>query len=358
MKTFLEDKNLPEYRQQQMRTAWFDPSIKNWEQVTTLPKEARQILSKSEPWSSLKLSSLQQSKTALKALFELSDGKKIESVLMINPKGDWTACLSSEVGCAMACDFCATGTMGFIRDLSSDEVSDQLRYWRQYLHENEEISGRVSNIVMMGMGEPLNNYEPVRDAIIDFIEYMEIGKTKITLSTVGVKRGMEQILTDPLWPDVRVAISLHYPDQKKRVEHMPVANQRSLEELKDWCLRYLKQYGNRKHHITFEYLMLEGKNDTQKDVRDLAKFLKGIDRYKINLIPWNEVDNLNYNRASRKRTEGFQEALQKRGIRSTIRKSLGREIDGGCGQLAVKEGEVAKNTEETKDDGLISIGFK
>jgi 23S rRNA (adenine2503-C2)-methyltransferase len=190
---------------------------------------------------------------------------------------------------------------------------------------------------MMGMGEPLNNYENVRNALRAYIEDMEIGRTKITLSTVGVKRGMEYILSDADWPDVRVAISLHYADQQKRKEHMPVANQRSIEELKDWCLRYLKKYGNRKHHITFEYLMLEGKNDGPEDVKALIHFLRGIDRFKINLIPWNVVGNLHYNRASRERTERFQSELKKQGIICTIRKSLGIEIDAGCGQLAVKD---------------------
>lgn len=369
----------PAFRQQQARKAWFDPAVSSWSEVSTFPKELRQKLEQEVPWSSLKLVSLQQSPTAFKGLFELSDGKKIESVLMINPKGDWTACVSSEVGCAMACDFCATGTMGFIRDLTKDEIIDQARFWTQFLHasgksdltsfpssessthspcasdsssvqlqpshlspkahnsEMGKIEGRLSNIVMMGMGEPLNNYEQVRDAMRAFVEDMELGKTKVTLSTVGVKRGMEKILDDPLWPDVRVAISLHYADQAKRSEHMPVSKQRSLDELKDWCKRYEKQYGNRNHYITFEYLMLEGNNDGPEDIRALAQFLKGIDRYKVNLIPWNEVGDLQYNRASEARTQAFQNQLKKQGISSTIRKSLGREIDGGCGQLAVKE---------------------
>src|SRR5690606_4639116 len=147
---------------------------------------------------------------------------------------------------------------------------------------------------------------------------------------------MESILNDPASPDVRVGISLHYADQAKRKDHMPVANQRSIDELRDWCQRYLKKYGNRKHHITFEYLMLEGKNDSDSDIQSLLQFLKGIDRFKMNLIPWNVVGNLHYNRASRERTEQFQAKLQKHGITCTIRKSLGIEIDAGCGQLAVK----------------------
>jgi 23S rRNA (adenine2503-C2)-methyltransferase len=330
------DSPLPSFRLKQIRTAWFDPSIKDWNEISTLPKDLRADFSTRFPWSSLKVSQLQHSATAYKALFELHDGKKIESVLMINSKGNWTGCISSQVGCAMACDFCATGTMGFIRDLSIDEIIDQVRFWRSFIVQ-EKIVGELSNIVMMGMGEPLNNYERVKKALISYIEDMGIGRTKITLSTVGVKRGMESILSDPEWPDVRVAISLHYADQEKRKDHMPVANQRSIDELRDWCQRYLIKYGNRKHHITFEYLMLEGKNDSDEDVQALLKFLKGIDRFKMNLIPWNVVGNLHYNRASRERTEQFQAKLKKHGIICTIRKSLGIEIDAGCGQLAVKE---------------------
>lgn len=334
--TQLEQLDLPAFRRRQIRQAWFDPSLSDWAGVSTLPKDLRLDLAKRFPWTSLQVAQLQKSPTAYKALFELHDGKKIESVLMINSKGNWTGCISSQVGCAMACDFCATGTMGFIRDLSQDEIVDQVRFWRAFI-VREKIVGSLSNIVMMGMGEPLNNYENVKNALRTYVDDMEIGRTKITLSTVGVKRGMESILNDPEWPDVRVAISLHYADQQKRKEHMPVANQRSIEELHDWCLRYLKKYGNRKHHITFEYLMLEGKNDGEADIQALLKFLKGLDRFKLNLIPWNVVGNLQYNRASRERTEQFQAALQKHGIVCTIRKSLGIEIDAGCGQLAVKE---------------------
>jgi len=339
MSTILEQigaASLPSFRLKQIRTAWFDPGIRDWSEISTLPKDLRADFSARFPWTSLKVSHLQHSATAYKALFELHDGKKIESVLMINSKGNWTGCISSQVGCAMACDFCATGTMGFIRDLSTDEIIDQVRFWRAFIVQ-EKIVGELSNIVMMGMGEPLNNYERVKKALISYIEDMGIGRTKITLSTVGVKRGMESILNDPEWPDVRVAISLHYADQAKRKDHMPVANQRTIDELKDWCQRYLIQYGNRKHHITFEYLMLEGKNDGDEDIQALLKFLKGIDRFKMNLIPWNVVGNLHYNRASRERTEQFQAKLQKHGIICTIRKSLGIEIDAGCGQLAVKE---------------------
>lgn len=332
----LEQLGLPSFRRQQIRKAWFDPSISDWNGVSTLPKELRNELTARIPWTSLKVAQLQHSPTAYKALFELHDGKKIESVLMVNSKGNWTGCISSQVGCAMACDFCATGTMGFIRDLSLDEIIDQVRFWRAFI-VREKIVGSLSNIVMMGMGEPLNNYDNVKNALRSYVEDMEIGRTKITLSTVGVKRGMEYILSDPDWPDVRVAISLHYADQQKRKDHMPVANQRSIEELHDWCLRYLKKYGNRKHHITFEYLMLEGKNDGEEDIQALLKFLKGLDRFKLNLIPWNVVGNLHYNRASRERTERFQSELKKHGIICTIRKSLGIEIDAGCGQLAVKE---------------------
>lgn len=332
----LQSLDLPAFRMKQVRTAWFDPAIRGWSEISTLPKDLRGDLMSRFSWSSLKVSQLQHSPTAYKALFELHDGKKIESVLMVNSKGNWTGCISSQVGCAMACDFCATGTMGFIRDLSADEIIDQVRFWRSFIVQ-EKIIGELSNIVMMGMGEPLNNYERVKKALISYIEDMGIGRTKITLSTVGVKRGMESILNDPEWPDVRVAISLHYADQAKRKDHMPVANQRSIDELRDWCQRYLKKYGNRKHHITFEYLMLEGKNDSDADVQSLLQFLKGIDRFKMNLIPWNVVGNLHYNRASRERTEQFQAKLQKHGITCTIRKSLGIEIDAGCGQLAVKD---------------------
>lgn len=339
----LDSLNLPTFRKTQILTAWCDPGIDGWDKVSTLPKSLREEFSSKFPWISTTLVSLQQSPTASKALLELQERQKeksspfkIETVLMINPKNEFTACISSQVGCAMACDFCATGTMGFFRDLSTDEIVDQVRFWKRYLRKHFPEKS-LTNLVLMGMGEPLNNYENVKKALHFFTEHLQIGKTKITLSTVGVRQGMDKILTDPEWPDVRIAISLHYANQEKRKSHMPVAKQRTLEDLKKWCQNYLKKFGNRKHHLTFEYLMLEGKNDGPQDVRDLEQFLKGIDRYKINLIPWNEVPHLPYSRASREKTEAFQKELLKRGIFSTIRKSLGREIDAGCGQLVVLE---------------------
>lgn len=335
----LDQLDVPNFRQDQIRKAWFAPYINAWSDVSTLPKEMRRELSEKYFWTSVELKKMQRSDTAIKALMKLSDGQMIETVLMKNARGSWTACVSSQVGCAMACDFCATGKMGFMRDLSLDEIVDQMRFWQQCLCA-EDIDGELSNVVMMGMGEPLNNYDNVRDAMKCFIEDMGIGKTKITLSTVGVKQGMEKLMSDPDWPDVRLAISLHFADQTKRMEHMPVARQRDLDELKDCCKRYLKKYGNRNHHITFEYLMLEGVNDSDEDIKSLVAFLKGLDRYKINLIPWNEVGDLQYNRLSQERTEAFQEKLRSRGIKSTIRKSLGREIDAGCGQLYSRMGKT------------------
>lgn len=336
----LQSLDLPRFRKEQLLKAWFDPKITSFHEITTLPKNLRQNLAQMTAWSSFTIEKILSSKTTFKALINLQDSKKIETVLMINAKGNWTACLSSQVGCAMGCDFCATGTMGFFRDLSTDEIVDQMRFWRTFLIE-KKLSGTLSNVVMMGMGEPLNNYEATRDAMRYFVEYFGIGKTKITLSTVGVKNGMNKILEDPLWPDVRIAISLHYPVQEKRKIHMPVARQHSLDELKLWCQKYLQKYGNRKHHLTFEYLVFEAKNDTNEDIAALKNFLKGIDRYKMNLIPWNPVYPLPYTRATREKTENFQKRLMSSGIKSTIRKSLGVEIDAGCGQLAVLEEEPA-----------------
>ena len=206
----------PPFRKKQIEKALFDEKIKNWKQVTTLPKEMTEILEKEIPFFSVQIKTIVAShdKETYKAIVSVPEEKEIETVLMKNRRGYWTICVSSQVGCAMRCTFCATGKMGLIRSLSCDEIVDQYRLWQGFLVEHPELSQQISNIVYMGMGEPLANYEEVKKSLRLLLTYTDIGNTHITVSTVGVLPRLEQVLIDPEWPHIRMAISFPTSDKK------------------------------------------------------------------------------------------------------------------------------------------------
>lgn len=328
----------PAFRWRQIETALFQPEIIDWAGVSTLPKEAREKLTVAAPFMSVQAERVLTGEggEVVKALLKLEDDEQIESVLMKNSRGSWTVCISSQVGCAMACSFCATGKLGLKRNLTTDEIIDQVRFWQQYLHKQGEDAGRISNLVYMGMGEPLANYENVKVSLNIILAQTDIGPTRITVSTVGVLPRLEQILTDEDWPNVRLAISLHSVDSETRKKLMPSSYDDFLPRLQQWVKDYEKTLGNRRHHITFEYIMLAGQNDSEQDAQDLAKYVKDLNRIHVNLVPFNFVDQA-YTQSREDVTERFAAALERRDIPVTIRRSLGTEIGAACGQLAKKE---------------------
>jgi adenine C2-methylase RlmN of 23S rRNA A2503 and tRNA A37 len=183
----------------------------------------REVFTSRIPWDlykDFKITSSQQ-KDVFKALLILNDDSKIETVLMKNVRGSWTICISTQVGCPLKCSFCATGKMGFVRDLNSDEIIDQHRFWQKFLVNEIESSEKITNLVIMGMGEPLLNYLNVREAINIILKYTEIGKNHITLSTIGIISELNNLLKDPLWPGVRIAVSLHSADYRTRKNWYP-----------------------------------------------------------------------------------------------------------------------------------------
>src|SRR3989344_2961187 len=226
----------PAFRWKQIEQALFVPEIQGWGVVTTLSKAVRQELSAALPWTSFTLKLLADSadQDTFKALLETVDGKFIETVLMRNRREQWTICVSAQVGCAMRCAFCATGKMGLSRNLSSDEIVDQYRFWRTWLLEKFGVEERISNVVMMGMGEPMSNYEEVKAALNLLLDYTDLGATKITVSTVGILPRLEQILTDKEWPPVRIAVSLHSAIEETRKKIVPSTAPDFIEKLKDW----------------------------------------------------------------------------------------------------------------------------
>ena len=275
----------PPYRLKQIREAYFTRS--SWDTATTLSKPLRLALKREFVWMSVTPTKVLRSRAdgTLKALLTFADGQMIETVLMPNARDQWTVCLSTQVGCGMACTFCATGTMGFMRHLSVDEIVDQVRFWR--IHEPRLP---ISNLVFMGMGEPLANYSAVKHALEIFIHDMKIGPTRMTISTVGVMRALERLLNDETFPPVRLALSIHAGTDPTRSRIVPTHRATSMKQLKQWVMAYLAKHGNRRHYITLEYVMLWGVNDQPEEARALVKLFGSLSRQvKLNLIPWNPM---------------------------------------------------------------------
>ena len=324
----------PAFRWTQIEQAFFNPKFSGWNDILNLPNNMRQTLADNIPWLACQSVDLQTDKAGgtFKAALKLADGEKIETVLMANARGQFSVCVSTQVGCAMNCAFCATGKMGLKRNLTVDEIVDQLRFWRYYLKENKSDDERISNLVLMGMGEPLSNYDNVKTALNTWLKFTDIGPTHITVSTVGLLPNLEFLLTDKDWPPVRLAISLHSANETLRGQIMPSTAPDFLIKLSDWCKRYLNKQGNRRHHLTFEYILLQDVNDSLKDAKLLADYVTKIGRVKVNLIPYNKT-GAELERSSNDKAEKFLAVLENSGVTATIRKSLGEDIAAACGQL-------------------------
>lgn len=329
----------PAYRLRQLEEALFKTDFLRWEDVSNIPAEMRErIVDARIPWITVTAGFLQESgrKDTFKAALKLEDDKYVESVLMKNRRGWWTICVSSQVGCAMRCTFCATGKMGLTRNLTSDEIVDQYRFWASFLKSRPELAQRITNVVFMGMGEPMANYENVRAAINTWLAHTDLGKTRITVSTVGVLPRLEKLLDDPKWPHVRLAVSLHSADPKTRKEIVPTSYDDFLPKLKSWAKKYLEKFGNRRHHLTFEYVMLRGVNDTAHHATELSKFVREIGNVRVNLIPYNFTSG-EFTVSSDSGMNAFIETLEKSDITVTKRRTMGEDISAACGQLIVKE---------------------
>ncbi|MDX9857305.1 MAG: 23S rRNA (adenine(2503)-C(2))-methyltransferase RlmN [candidate division Zixibacteria bacterium] len=264
-----------------------------------------------------------------KFLFRLHDGHPVESVLIPDDeRGRSTVCISSQAGCALACRFCATGTMGLIRDLTVGEIVGQLLFLRDlYGHDC------FTNVVFMGMGEPLNNYHN----LIESLQIMKdelglgIGAKRITVSTSGVTPKIRKLADSGL--KVRLALSLHAATQEKRIRLMPIAQTFGLDKLIDAVRYYAEQTKDR---VTFEYVLIDDFNDTMDDVLALARLIQGIP-CKINLLAYNPVPGLPYRRPSDEKVDWFGRQLYPRAPAVTVRKSRGRDIEAACGQLAARK---------------------
>jgi 23S rRNA (adenine2503-C2)-methyltransferase len=262
-----------------------------------------------------------------KFLLELADGRRIESVFIPDTPA-MTFCISSQVGCAMECGFCLTGKMGFIRNLTPGEIVAQVRVLATTL---DLLDGRF-NIVLMGMGEPLHNYDNVMTALRILCDEhgLAMSPRRITLSTVGLVPAIDRLAGEPLMPNL--AISLHATTDEQRSEIVPINRKYSLEDLIDACKRIPLK---RRDRITFEYVLLDGVNDTPEDARRLVRLLAQI-KGKVNLIPLNAAPGITFERPADARVDRFAAILAEHGLTVSVRKSRGRDIRAACGQLIVE----------------------
>jgi 23S rRNA (adenine2503-C2)-methyltransferase len=262
-----------------------------------------------------------------KFLLRLADDRRIESVYIPDTPAQ-TLCISTQVGCAMRCGFCLTGRMGMIRNLTAGEIAGQVRA----LARDLSLLDTPFNIVLMGMGEPLHNYDATMKALrmVGDGHGLAVPARRVTLSTVGVLPALERLATEPYMPNL--AISLHATTEDLRDALVPVNRKYGLADLIDACKRFPVK---RRDRITFEYVLLEGVNDTPADARRLVKLLDGI-QAKVNLLPLNEAPAIPFSRPSDARIDGFARALADRGVRVSVRRSRGRDIRAACGQLIVE----------------------
>ncbi|TAN40621.1 MAG: 23S rRNA (adenine(2503)-C(2))-methyltransferase RlmN [Nitrospirae bacterium] len=324
---YIAEAGLPQYRAKQLLHWIYEKHAASIQDITELSKELRNRLSEKAYIGNLSIIDRRTSKDGTeKFLFGLEDGESIESVL-IPDEDRLTLCISSQVGCAMGCRFCLTGTMGLKRNLAPYEITDQI------INVSRAVKPKViTNIVLMGMGEPLANFDNVCEALQRMADLMKISPRRITLSTSGLA---PKILELPKkGPRVNLAISLNATTDAVRDYIMPVNKTYPIRNLLDACRRFPLQQRRR---ITFEYVLLKGVNDSVEDAHRLVKLLKGVPS-KVNLIPFNTFAGCEFESPPEKTVRSFQEVLAAANLTVLVRKSKGQDILAACGQLKAKYG--------------------
>ena len=304
---------------------WVSTGITDFDSMTNLSLELREELKQK---AVLRSSQIEQVLTdpdgTIKIVVKLSDGNNVETVLLTDKEGRQTACVSCQAGCAMKCAFCMTGTLGLSRNLTSDEIVEQFLYM-------EQQAGKLDNIVFMGMGEPMQNLDAIRQSIeiLCHKDGRALSSKRITLSTCGIVKGIYDLADNG--PAIRLAVSLTTADEELRKELMPVAKSdaNSLAELRKAIDYYASKSGKR---VTLEAALLHDKNTSSVSAQNMINFARGLD-VNINLIPWNPVPQLDFEEPSAAEVRSFTEKLEKAGLNVTLRTRRGRKIGGACGQL-------------------------
>ena len=322
----LKELGQPAFRAKQVYT-WLHKGVRSYNEMTNLPKGLRDQLAEKYPICAPKVVRKQESKKdgTIKYLWQLSDGNCVETVLMRYNYGN-TVCISTEVGCAMGCAFCASTIGGLVRRLEPFEMLDEV------LFTQIDSGLPISRIVLMGIGEPLDNF----DNVLRFLELvnseagMNISMRHISLSTCGLVPKIDALAEKKL--QISLAISLHGPNNEIRGKIMPVNKAYPMEQLLDACRRYFAATGRRIH---FEYAMIDGVNDREEDAREILRRMKGLPAH-FNLIPLNHVEESPLKPSSKAAVAAFQKILEDGGITATVRRTLGGDIDASCGQLRRK----------------------
>jgi 23S rRNA (adenine2503-C2)-methyltransferase len=328
--------NEPKYRFVQVNQAVFQNYISSWDEVSNLPKNLREKLTAECPLEiKAEIYRTAGRQPSEKALLTLSDGEVVETVLIRQKDRRHTVCVSSQIGCALGCLFCATGNFGFRRNLSAEEIVEQVIFWQRYLKAEDqsvENQDKVDNVVFMGMGEPFLNYPQFIKAakFLNNPETMNIGSRRLSVSTAGLTEGIKRLAGEKL--QINLAVSLHAPNDNLRRDLMPIAKKYSLRDI----LAAVDQYINKTNRrVMFEYLMIKEVNDNEKDALELAALMKK-PLYIVNLIPYNPTGR--FAPSTRERIDKFKKILEDNGVAVTVRLSFGADIAAACGQLRGKKG--------------------
>ena len=300
--------------------------VKAFSEMTNIKKELQDKLEQDFSFDTITIQKKQEDKLTKKYLFKLFDGNFVEAVLMQHDYG-LSICVSSQVGCNMGCAFCESGRLKKVRDLGAYEMVQQI------MLVEKDIEKRISSVVIMGIGEPLDNYDNVMNfiKIINDPKGIAIGARHITLSTCGLVPRIKDLMEENL--QINLALSLHAPNTQLRDKIMPINKAYKLPILMDTIKEYINKTNRR---VTIEYVMLSGVNDNETQAIELAALLKGLNVY-VNLIPYNETNHIEFKRTSKEQIMKFYDVLKKKGINVTVRKEFGSNIDAACGQLRSKE---------------------
>ena len=314
--------NDKKFRSVQLYEFLYKKRINNIDNMSNISNSIKERLRNDFSFDMIKLIFKQEDDLVKKYLFELDDGERIESVVMFHDYGI-SVCVSSQVGCNMSCAFCESGRLKKRRNLEAYEIVQQI------LLIEEDIGKRISHVVVMGIGEPFDNYDNVMRfvKIINDGKGIDIGSRHITISTCGIVPKIYEFMNEE--GQVNLAISLHAPNDEIRNKIMPISRRYKLDELMDAIREYISVTNRR---VTFEYIMLDNVNDSDKCAMELSKLLKGINCY-VNLIPYNETENISFKRSKNMQIMKFYDILKKNSINVTIRKEFGSKVDAACGQL-------------------------
>lgn len=334
MKTFIEGQGQKTFRAKQLYEWLWLKSARSFDEMTNLSKDLRELLMSHFELPSVSIAEEQVSEDkTIKTAFRLADGKVTEGVLIPSRKR-MTACISSQVGCSLTCKFCATGKLKLMRNIQFDEIYDQVAIIKEQAEKHYQQN--LTNIVYMGMGEPLLNYKQLIKSVdrITSNDGLGMSPKRITVSTAGIAKLMKRLGDDDV--KFNLALSLHAANDEKRSKIMPINEQNNLEALAE-ALRYY--YEKTQNRVTFEYIIFKEFNDGLEDAQELAEFCKNVP-CKINIIEYNPIDEGEFQQAESSKVEVFAQFLESRNLIVNIRRSRGKDIDAACGQLANKNGAV------------------